>query len=167
MERAYAAIDLKSFYASVECVERGLDPLRANLVVADESRSDKTICLAVTPPLKAYGLSGRSRLFEVKQRIHEIQMLTGQEIPYLIAPPRMSKYIEYSADIYEVYLKYVSPEDIHVYSIDECFLDLTNYRSLYRMRAHELVMMMIRDVPSSLVKHSRQRQSQRLPLPNF
>ncbi|MCI6832001.1 MAG: DNA methylase [Clostridiales bacterium] len=146
MERAYAAIDLKSFYASVECVERGLDPLRANLVVADESRSDKTICLAVTPPLKAYGLSGRSRLFEVKQRLHEIQMLTGQEIPYLIAPPRMAKYIEYSADIYEVYLKYVSPEDIHVYSIDECFLDLTNYRSLYRMRAHELVMMMIRDV---------------------
>lgn len=146
MERAYAAIDLKSFYASVECVERGLDSLRANLVVADESRTDKTICLAVSPSLKAYGLSGRSRLFEVKQRLHEIQLLTGREVPYLIAPPRMAKYVEYSADIYEVYLKYVSPDDIHVYSIDECFLDLTNYLSLYRMSAHELVMTMIRDV---------------------
>ena len=112
-QRIYIAIDLKSFYASVECRERNLDPLDTNLVVADESRTDKTICLAVTPSLKSYGISGRGRLFEVKQRLREIKNLTGKEIDFIIATPRMQRYLDVSAEIYGVYLKYVSPTDIH------------------------------------------------------
>ena len=146
MERTYIAIDLKSFYASVECVERGLDPLKAYLVVADASRTSKTICLAVSPALKAYGLPGRARLFEVEQKIRDIKEQTGRELPYIVAPPQMAKYIEVSANIYSVYLRYISPEDIHVYSIDECFMDITNYLQLYQMTARELVAKMIRDV---------------------
>ena len=126
-DRTYASIDLKSFYASVECVERGLNPLATNLVVADDSRTDKTICLAVTPSLKKYGLSGRSRLFEVKQKVAQIKNETGVDLEYIIAVPRMALYIKYSADIYDIYLKYFSPEDIHIYSIDEVFIDLTTY----------------------------------------
>ena len=136
--RTYIAIDLKSFYASVECVARGLDPLRANLVVADPSRTDKTICLAVSPSLKSLGIPGRARLFEVYQKARGIE--------FIIAPPRMAKYIEVSTDIYNVYLKYVSADDIHVYSIDEVFMDVTAYLATYRMSAHELAMVMIRDV---------------------
>ena len=136
--RTYIAIDLKSFYASVECVERGLDPLSARLVVADESRTDKTICLAVSPALKAYGIPGRARLFEVKQK--------ARGIDFVIAKPRMAKYIEVSCQIYDIYLKYVAPEDIHVYSIDEVFMDVTNYLATYKQTAHELTITMIRDV---------------------
>ena len=136
--RTYIAIDLKSFYASVECVARGLDPLRANLVVADPSRTDKTICLAVSPSLKSLGIPGRARLFEVYQKTRGVE--------FIIAPPRMAKYIEVSTDIYNVYLKYVSADDIHVYSIDEVFMDVTAYLATYRMSAHELAMVMIRDV---------------------
>ena len=144
-ERTYIAIDLKSFYASVECRERGLDPLDTNLVVADESRTDKTICLAVTPSLKSYGISGRGRLFEVKQRVKEANAGRQHDAPghrlegsshfhselldnpnlaidFIIAPPRMAYYMEYSTRIYNVYLKYVAPEDIVVYSIDEVFM---------------------------------------------
>ncbi len=140
----YAAIDLKSFYASVECVERGLDPLTSLLVVADESRTEKTICLAVSPALKAYGLPGRCRLFEVVEKARQVRRRTGEELNYLVAPPRMRLYMEYSARIYEkVYLKYVSPEDIHVYSIDEVMIDLTRYLGLYGVTAHELVRRMI------------------------
>lgn len=142
----YICIDLKSFYASVECVERGLDPLTANLVVADESRTDKTICLAVSPSLKAYGVPGRGRLFEVRQRLREIKAMTGETVEFLIAKPRMGKYIEISSDIYEIYLKYIAPEDIHVYSIDEVFIDCSKYLKLYGMNAHELAMTMVRDV---------------------
>lgn len=127
----YIAIDLKSFYASVECVERGLDPLKANLVVADESRTDKTICLAVSPSLKAYGIPGRPRLFEVKQKLKQIKTATGKDIDFIIAPPRMRRYIDVSADIYNIYLKYISASDIHVYSIDEVFMDVTSYQSVY------------------------------------
>ncbi len=127
----YIAIDLKSFYASVECVERGLDPLTANLVVADESRTDKTICLAVSPSLKAYGIPGRARLFEVKQTLNRVKQTTGQNIEFLIAPPRMKHYIEISSKIYSIYLKYISANDIHVYSIDEVFMDITHYHSTY------------------------------------
>ena len=167
--RTYIAIDLKSFYASVECVERGLNPLTTNLVVADKSRTEKTICLAVSPSMKAYGIGGRARLFEVVQRIREVnngrryrarsRRLTGKsvsdielkahpdwEVDYLVAPPRMAFYIEYSTRIYEVYLKYIAPEDIHVYSIDEVFIDATAYLSTYRKTAHELAMTIIRDV---------------------
>ena len=136
--RTYIAIDLKSFYASVECVERGLDPLTARLVVADESRTEKTICLAVSPALKAYGIPGRARLFEVYQK--------ARGIDFIIARPRMAKYIEVSCKIYDIYLKYISPEDIHVYSIDEVFMDVTDYLGVYKMTAHELAMSMIRDV---------------------
>ena len=140
----YAAIDLKSFYASVECVERGLDPLTTLLVVADESRTEKTICLAVSPAPKAYGLPGRCRLFEVAEKARQVRRRTGEELNYLVAPPRMRLYMEYSARIYEkVYLKYVSPEDIHVYSIDEVMIDLTRYLGLYDVTAHELVRRMI------------------------
>ena len=139
-ERTYIAIDLKSFYASVECVDRGLDPLTTNLVVADESRTDKTICLAVTPSLKAYGIPARARLFEVKQK--------ARGIDFIIAPPRMAHYIEVSSRVYSVYLKYIAPEDIHVYSIDEVFMDVTNYLATYKMTAHQLAMTMIRDVLS-------------------
>ena len=130
VNRKYIAIDLKSFYASVECVERGLDPLTANLVVADESRTDKTICLAVSPSLKAHGIPGRPRLFEVKQK--------ARGIDFIIAKPRMAKYIEVSAKIYGIYLKYIAPEDIHVYSIDEVFMDVTDYLPLYKKTPHEL-----------------------------
>lgn len=169
MNRIYCAIDLKSFYASVECVERGLDPLNTNLVVADNSRTEKTICLAVTPPLKEYGVSGRPRLFEVIQKVKEInrqrKIKNGSrdfkgksylaselnsnpslELDYLVTPPRMAHYIKYSAKIYEIYLKYIAPKDIHIYSIDEVFIDLTNYISLYKMSAHDIVRMIIQDV---------------------
>lgn len=126
-ERSYLCIDLKSFYASVECVDRGLDPLRARLVVADPERSEKTICLAVSPALKAYGVSGRARVFEIPP-----------QLSYIMASPRMARYIERSADVYEVYLGWIAKEDIHVYSIDEAFFDITNYLSLYNMSAREL-----------------------------
>lgn len=143
--RTYIAIDLKSFFASVECVERGLDPLTANLVVADADRTDKTICLAVSPSLKAYGIGGRARLFEVNQRVAELAR-QGTKVEFIIAPPRMAYYIDYSTRIYEVYLKYIAPEDIHVYSIDEVFIDATEYLKLYKTTAHDLAMKMIRDV---------------------
>jgi DNA polymerase V len=145
-DHIYIAIDLKSFYASVECIERGLNPLTTNLVVADPTRTEKTICLAVSPSLKAYGIPGRPRLFEVQQKIKEIKQRTGKEVEYIIAPPQMARYIEVSADIYATYLKYISPEDIHVYSIDECFIDVTNYLYLYQMSANELAVKMIHDV---------------------
>jgi len=167
--KIYAAIDLKSFYASVECVERGLDPLKTNLVVADASRTEKTICLAVTPSLKAYGISGRSRLFEVIQKVNEInnkrrrdngyRQFVGKshdaielrqnldlELGYITAPPRMALYIEYSARIYEVYLKYVAPEDIHVYSIDEVFMDITPYLKSSGTTPRGFVKRIIKDV---------------------
>ena len=146
MGRTYAAIDLKSFFASVECILRGLDPLTAKLVVADESRTEKTICLAVTPALKAYGIPGRARLFEVNQKVREVQRRTGEKIEFTIAKPQMAKYVEYSTKVYNVYLKYVSAEDIHAYSIDECFLDLTRYLKLYKKSARELVKTIIQDV---------------------
>ncbi len=145
-EKSYVCIDLKSFYASVECVDRGLDPLRTNLVVADESRTDKTICLAVSPSLKAYKISGRARLFEVKQRIREIYRETGKKIEFIIATPRMAKYEEVSSRIYSVYLKFISPEDIHVYSIDEVFIDVTPYLKLYGMDPHQITIMLVREV---------------------
>ena len=144
--RTYAAIDLKSFFASVECILRGLDPLKAKLVVADESRTEKTICLAVTPALKAYGIPGRARLFEVNQKVREVLRRTGEKIEFAIAKPQMAKYVEYSTKVYNVYLKYVSAEDIHAYSIDECFLDLTRYLKLYKKTARELVKTIIQDV---------------------
>ena len=139
-ERTYIAIDLKSFYASVECVDRGLDPLTTNLVVADESRTEKTICLAVTSSLKEYGIGGRARLFEVYQK--------ARGVDFIIAKPRMAHYIEVSASIYRIYLKYIAPEDIHVYSIDEVIMDVTNYLRSYKMTGRELAMKMIRDVLS-------------------
>ena len=168
-QRTYIAIDLKSMYASVECVARGLDPLTTNLVVADVSRTEKTICLAVTPSLKAYGIGGRARLFEVIQRLRQVnyerQMktathrLTGKStndielqqhpdwaVDYIAAPPRMAHYIEVSSKIYGIYLKYIAPEDIHVYSIDEVFMDVTAYLGSYKLTAHQLAMKMIRDV---------------------
>lgn len=167
--RTYIAIDLKSFYASVECMERGLDPLTTNLVVADASRTEKTICLAVSPSLKAYGVPGRARLFEVVQKVKEVnakrlskaprQSFSGSSfndievkssphmaLDYIAAPPRMAYYIEYSTKIYNVYLKYVAPQDIHVYSIDEVFIDATNYLNTYNLSAHELATKMILDV---------------------
>ena len=153
--KTYIAIDLKSFYASVECVERGLDPLTTNLVVADETRTEKTICLAVSPSLKKYGISGRARLFEVIQKCKEVKAATGKEISYIIAPPRMQLYLDYSSRIYEIYMKYVSPEDIHVYSIDEVFMDLSKYLKLYHDEkgrptpVRELAGNMIRDVYSA------------------
>ena len=168
-QKTYIAIDLKSFYASVECRERGLDPLDTNLVVADESRTDKTICLAVTPSLKSYGISGRGRLFEVKQRVKEanagrrhdapgrklegssylfseLQAKPELAIDFIIAPPRMAYYMEYSTRIYEVYMKYVAPEDIVVYSIDEVFMDVTDYLNTYKLSPHDLAMKIILDV---------------------
>lgn len=148
-ERCYISIDLKSFYASVECSDRGLDPLTTNLVVADPSRTEKTICLAVSPSLKAYGISGRARLFEVEQKLKEVKKRTGKDVDYIIATPRMSRYIEVSADIYAIYLKYLSPEDIHVYSIDECFMDVSNYLKLYQISARELAAKIIKDVLDS------------------
>ena len=186
-EHTYIAIDLKSFYASVECTDKGLDPLTTNLVVADASRTQKTICLAVSPSMKAYGIPGRPRLFEVVQRMKEVNRErsrrisfsgdsvrknadTGQETPgdslfsgssfsapeleadptlkadYIIAVPRMAHYIEYSTRIYQIYLRYIAPEDIHVYSIDEVMMDVTKYLVLYKKTAHELAMEMIRAV---------------------
>lgn len=167
--KSYIAIDLKSFYASVECIERGLDPMDTNLVVADNSRTEKTICLAVTPSLKSYGVSGRPRLFEVVQRVQEINAtrlyrLKKSEFPgqsyskkildtnpdlkvdYIVAPPRMAFYMKYSTRIYNIYLKYVAPEDIHVYSIDEVFMDVTSYLNTYGLSAKELAQKMILDV---------------------
>ena len=168
-KKTYIAIDLKSFYASVECKERNRDPLTTNLVVADESRTEKTICLAVSPSLKKYGLSGRARLFEVVQKVREAndarrwkapnQTFTGSsddsakletnpalKIDYIVAPPRMAYYMEYSTRVYNTYLKYIAPEDIHTYSIDEVFMDVTDYLKTYRMTARELAMTMIQDV---------------------
>ncbi len=167
--KQYACIDLKSFYASVECIERNLDPLTTNLVVADPSRTEKTICLAVTPALKAYGIPGRARLFEVNQKLKQINWERQQKAPgrcftgkssddrelkrnpslaidYITAPPQMAHYIEWSTRIYQVYLKYIAPEDIHVYSIDEVFIDLTSYLRTARMTARAFVGMMIADV---------------------
>ncbi|MBR5485963.1 MAG: DNA methylase [Oscillospiraceae bacterium] len=167
--KTYICIDLKSFFASVECVERGLDPMTTNLVVADASKTEKTICLAVSPSLKAYGISGRARLFEVVQRVSQVNAerkrkinnreFTGSScncisldenpqlmLDYIIAPPRMSYYMDYSTRVYNVYLKYVSAEDIHVYSIDEVFIDVTHYLKTYAMSAHELAKKIIKDV---------------------
>ncbi len=167
--RTYIAIDLKSFYASVECVDRGLDPLTTNLVVADSSRTEKTICLAVSPSLKSYGVGGRARLFEVVQKVREVNyqrrmkipygVFTGKswrnpellehpdwELDYIVAPPRMARYMQMSAHIYSVYLKYIAPEDIHVYSCDEVFMDVTSYLSTYKKTPHELAMTIVRDV---------------------
>lgn len=168
-ERTYIAIDLKSFYASVECIERRLNPMTTNLVVADESRTEKTICLAVSPSLKAYGIPGRPRLFEVVQKVKEVNLqrqrrapgrkLTGASsddtqvklhpeyaLNYIVAPPQMAHYMEWSTRIYQVYLKYVAPEDIHVYSIDEVFMDVTNYLSYANLTAREFAMKVILDV---------------------
>ena len=136
MQKSYIAIDLKSFYASVECVERGLDPLTAKLVVADESRTDKTICLAVSPALKALGIPGRARLYEVKQKAKD----------FIIAKPRMAFYISYSTRIYNIYLKYIAEEDVHVYSIDEVFIDATPYLKTYKCTAKELATKIIKEV---------------------
>ena len=167
--KTYIAIDLKSFYASVECRERSRDPLTTNLVVADPSRTEKTICLAVSPSLKKYGLSGRARLFEVIQKVNaannirklkapnhvfsgssddstELQKNPSLKIDYIIAPPRMARYMEYSTKIYNIYLKYIAPEDIHIYSIDEVFIDVTHYLSTYNMTARTLAMTMIQDI---------------------
>ncbi|MDD4495466.1 MAG: DNA methylase [Eubacteriales bacterium] len=167
--RTYIAIDLKSFYASVECMERGLDPLTTNLVVADRGSTEKTICLAVSPSLKAYGIPGRARLFEVVQKVKEVNAARLRKAPgrvfsgasvsdielksssslsldYIAAPPRMAHYIEYSTRIYNVYLKYIAPEDIHVYSIDEVFIDATDYLHTYNLSARELAAKMILDV---------------------
>lgn len=134
-ERTYLCIDLKSFYASVECYERGLDPMTTNLVVADPERTDKTICLAVSPAMKALGVPGRCRVFEIPKNIS-----------YIMAPPRMQRYIDYSADIYSIYLKYIAKEDIHVYSIDEVFMDVTDYLALYGMSAKELGNTIMQDI---------------------
>ena len=167
--RSYIAIDLKSFYASVECIERGLNPMTTNIVVADAERSEKTICLAVSPSLKSHGISGRPRLFQVVQRINAINAerkckapggrFTGSSfddnviasspeysVDYIVAPPRMAKYMEVSTEIYNIYLKYIAPEDIHVYSIDEVFIDATDYLKTYNMSPRELAMIMIKDV---------------------
>ena len=146
-EKTYIAIDLKSFYASVECVERGLDPLTARLVVADSSRTDKTICLAVSPALKAYGIPGRPRLFEVNQRIARLkQEDPSLPLDFVIARPQMSKYLEVSGKVYGVYLRFIAPEDIHVYSIDEVFIDATQYLRMYSVDAHTLAMRLIKEV---------------------
>ena len=169
MKEQYIAIDLKSFYASVECIERGLDPMTTNLVVADESRTNKTICLAVSPSLKSYGVPGRPRLFEVVAKVREANCARRWSAParrligatydnrlliedprlavdYIVAPPRMALYIDYSTRIYQVYLKYFSPDDIHVYSIDEVFIDATHYLKSYKKTARELAEKVIKDV---------------------
>ena len=168
-EKTYLSIDLKSFYASVECMERGLDPMTTHLVVADQSRTEKTICLAVSPALKAYGISGRARLFEVVQKVKEVNAQRRRKAPggvftgtshqapqllarpdlaldYLVAPPQMAHYISFSTRIYNVYLKYIAPEDMHVYSIDEVFLDVTPYLDTYGMTAEELARTILLDV---------------------
>lgn len=148
--KKYIAIDLKSFYASVECVDRGLDPLTTNLVVADVSRTEKTICLAVSPSLKSYGIPGRARLFEVVQRVKSINDQRRRNgspaLEYIAAPPRMHRYMEVSTQVYGVYLKYIAPEDIHVYSCDEVFIDATAYLDTYKCTARDLAMKMVRDV---------------------
>ena len=168
MDKVYACIDLKSFYASVECVERGLDPISTNLVVADNSRTEKTICLAVSPSLKSYGIGGRARLFEVVSKVKEINRERKRKffgnfvgsscddvelkkndrlkLDYIVATPRMSYYIKYSTMIYNIYLKYLSSDDIYVYSIDEVFCDLTNYLGYYKLSPRELVTKIIKDV---------------------
>ena len=168
-EKTYLSIDLKSFYASVECMERGLDPMTTHLVVADQSHTEKTICLAVSPALKAYGISGRARLFEVVQKVKEVNAQRRRKAPggvftgtshqapqllarpdlaldYLVAPPQMARYISFSTRIYNVYLKYIAPEDMHVYSIDEVFLDVTPYLDTYGMTAEELARTILLDV---------------------
>ena len=145
----FLAVDLKSYYCSVECVDRGLDPLTANLLVADATRSDATICLAVSPSLKALGVPGRPRLFEAKRKIAEAQARLHRKIDYIIAPPRMARYLEVSADIYEVYLKFVAPEDIHCYSVDEVFIDASHYLGHLHMSAHEFTRMLVREVLKS------------------
>lgn len=168
-EKFYLCIDLKSFYASVECIERGLDPLKTNLVVADESRTEKTICLAVSPSLKAYKIPGRARLFEVLQKVEEINKTrlkkapghkfrassyfadelkkdSSLELDFIIAPPRMAYYMQYSTEIYKIYLKYISPEDIHVYSIDEVFIDISAYLKTYGKAPRQMAEMLIHDV---------------------
>ena len=167
--RIYVAIDLKSFYASVECIERGLDPMRTNLVVADGARTEKTICLAVTPSLKSYGISGRARLFEVVSKVREVNVLRKSLAPgkrllgsswddeelksndrmavdYIVAAPRMAHYIKWSTRVYSVYLRHIAPEDIHVYSIDEVFIDATSYLKDYKMTAREFTRMLLREV---------------------
>ena len=168
MKRIYACIDLKSFYASVECVERGLDPLITNLVVADSSRTDKTVCLAVTPSLKQYGIGGRARLYEVKQKVklinierkkhikskfkgksyNDIKLKSNHnlELDFIVATPRMKYYMNYSTRIYQIYLKFLAPEDIYVYSIDEVFCDITNYLKMYNKKPSELITMIIKEV---------------------
>lgn len=169
MNKVYMCIDLKSFYASVECVERGLNPLNTNLIVADKSRTEKTVCLAITPSLKQYGLGGRARLFEVIQKVKEVNYKRRKEnnyrkfkdksyldselkcdktleLDYIIATPQMNKYMKYSTSIYNIYLKYLAPEDIYVYSIDEVFCDITNYLHFYNMTPKELTTKMIQDV---------------------
>ena len=138
-EAAYLCIDLKSFYASVECAERHLDPMTTNLVVADPERSDKTICLAVSPSMKALGVKNRCRVFEIPKGID-----------YIMAEPRMQKYIDYAAEIYGIYLSHVSPEDIHVYSVDECFIDVTGYRKPYQKSARELALMFMEEIQQKL-----------------
>lgn len=148
-ERSYLAIDLKSFYASVECVERGLDPLTARLVVADPERTDKTICLAVTPALKAYGIPGRCRLFELEERVREIRRTTGERVTYIVAPPQMRHYVDVSRTINGIYQKYVSADDMHVYSIDEVFIDVTDYLYYSRMTARRFASEVVRDVLAS------------------
>ena len=168
-QKTYLCIDLKSFYASVECIERNLDPMKTNLVVADKGRTEKTICLAVTPSLKAYGISGRARLFEVVSQVKKANEIRLKNAPhhqftgtsfladelaenpalslgYIVAPPRMAHYMEYSTRIYQVYLKYIAHEDILVYSIDEVFMDITNYLSRYNMDANQLAGTILRDV---------------------
>ncbi len=169
--KQYIAIDLKSFYASVECVERGRDPLTTNLVVADPTRTEKTICLAVSPSLKSYGIPGRARLYEVVQKVKDVNDQRIKKAPghrfscksdnaldlandpsletdYLVAPPQMAYYMKISTEIYQIYLRYIAPEDIHVYSIDEVFIDATSYLDTYKMTAHELAMKMIKEVLS-------------------
>lgn len=146
MDKAYAAIDLKSFYASVECLDRGLDPLTTHLIVADNSRTDKTICLAVSPALKALGIPGRPRLFEVKEKIAEINRNLDSPITFITAPPQMAHYIDYSKRVFQVYLKYVSAEDIHTYSIDEVFMDLTPYLKHYNESPKALVERILTDL---------------------
>ena len=168
MNKIYICIDLKSFYASVECVERGLDPIKTNLVVADTTRTMKTICLAVSPALKKYGLPGRARLFEVVQKVKEINNLRkkqnykkqfrsksinsdelkdlNKELDFIIASPRMKLYMDYSNRIYNIYLKYVSKDDIFVYSIDEVFIDITNYLHTYKLNARGLITIIIQDI---------------------
>lgn len=168
MDKIYAAIDLKSFYASVECIERNLNPLTTNLVVADRSRTEKTICLAVSPSLKEYGIPGRPRLFEVVQKVRKVNEERKKKVPehkfigqsfcsekldnpavavaYITAPPRMALYMQYSTRIYQIYLRYFAPEDIHVYSIDEVFIDLTGYLGTYQMDAKNLISKVIREI---------------------